>query len=80
MTQFYISTSFLVFSCDTNGVFSEIHPLDRILTTVFPIMFIVLWVKPQYKARIYLSTGKISNCGSLSLADVAHSVSGSLLD
>ena len=50
------------------GVSSEIHPLDCILTTIFPLMFIVSLVKRQYGAQIFLSTGRISNYGSLSFS------------
>ena len=51
-----------------NGVSSEIHPLDFILTAIFPIMFIVSMVKPQNSAWSFFSMGRIFNCRFLSFS------------
>ena len=48
-----------------NGVSSAIQPLDCILTTILPMMFIVSLVNPRYNSLVFLSTGCIFNCGVL---------------
>ena len=50
-----------------NGVSSPIHPLDCVLTTIFPKILIVSSVNPQYKSFILFSTGCILRFGYLSL-------------
>ena len=57
-----------------NGFSSDIYLLDKILTENFPIMFIVSLMKPQYTARIFLSTGESSNMGLSILAHAMRSV------
>ena len=50
-----------------NGVSSLIHPLDCVLTFIFPKILIVSLVNPQYKFFILYSTGCILRFGYLSL-------------
>ena len=50
-----------------NGVSSLIHPLDCVLTIIFPKMLIVSLVNPQYRSFILFSTGCILKFGYLSL-------------
>ena len=50
-----------------NGVSSLIHPLDCVLTNIFPNILIVWLVNPQYKSFILFSTGCILRFGYLSL-------------
>ena len=50
-----------------NGVSSLIHPLDCVLTIIFPKILIVSLVNPQYKFFILFSTGCILRFGYLSL-------------
>ena len=51
-----------------NGVSSAIHPLDCILTTIFPMMLIVSLVNPQYNSRVFLSTGWTFECRFLNFS------------
>ena len=50
-----------------NGVSSLIHPLDSVLTIIFPEILIVSLVNPQYRSFILFSTGCILRFGYLSL-------------
>ena len=65
---------FLVSGGFKNGFSSDIYLLEKILTETFPIMFFVSLMKPQYTARIFLSTRESSNMGLSILAHATRSV------
>ena len=50
-----------------NGISSLIHPLDCVLTIIFPKILIVSLVNPQYNSFILFSTGCTLRFGYLSL-------------
>ena len=51
-----------------NGVSSLIHPLDCVLTMIFPRKLMVSSVKQLYRSLVLFSTGKILRLGYLSLS------------
>ena len=51
-----------------NGVSSQIHPLDCVLTMIFPNRFIVSSVNPQYKSLFLFSTWWVFRFGYLNLS------------
>ena len=63
-----------------NGVISEIHPLDCILTTTFPMMFIVSLVSRNLVLKFSCRRDEFLAVGLSISAYVVHSVLRSLLD